>query len=447
MVLLSRRERHGRLQVVVPALGHTPGEAVRENEIGATCTAEGSYDEVVYCSVCKAELSRTKKTIEKTAHTLTKCDAKAATCTEAGTIEYWTCSLCEKLFSDAEGTTEITADEIVIPAPGHDWGEWVTNEAGDEETRTCNRCSETETRDSEYIPSNIESNTVDFNGKLFLITYIKLSDDVMADANAYVSVTFNGKTTTHNVAGLKRDGQGRVSVRQELFAAMMRDEMTLQVFNGQGEVQTLMYKETEDVTDGFVYSALKYLKDRQENSKNEEMKELARAAELYGTAVQVYFGYKTDELPPEDRAAMEEAANEISIPESCAEDTTGTLLDGVKKRTKTVMFESDNTLRQYYYIDDESIGNYTFTLNDDTVEPERAESGKYYVDQPNIASGLLSREYTFTVSDGTNTFTITSSALGYAYDCQYSGTQNMVNLVKLLYRYSQAADAYFDGSN
>jgi uncharacterized protein YjdB len=304
---------------------------------------------------------------------------------------------------------------------------------------------------TEYIPSNIESNTVNFDGKLFLITYIKLSDDVMADANAYVSVTFNGKTTKHSVAKLiqQLDGQGRVSVWQELFAAMMRDKMTLQVFNGKDEVQPLKYKGGDtNVTDSFVYSALDYLKDRQENSTNPKMRELARAAELYGTAVQVYFNYKTDQLTTKDIAAMEAAAVEISIPQSCEEVLTGTLPDGVKKRTKTVMFESDNTLRQYYYIDDESIGNYTFTLNDDTVEPERAESGKYYVDQPNIASGLLSKEYTFIVSDGTNTFKISSSALGYAYDRQQkSQKQDMVNLAKLLYRYSLAADAYFDGSN
>ncbi|MDE7372959.1 MAG: hypothetical protein K2N18_02740, partial [Clostridia bacterium] len=41
---------------------HTHGEAVRENEVAATCTAAGSYDEVIYCSVCEEELSRTAKT-------------------------------------------------------------------------------------------------------------------------------------------------------------------------------------------------------------------------------------------------------------------------------------------------------------------------------------------------------------------------------------------------
>ena len=42
---------------IVPAR-HTPGEPVIENEIPATETEGKKYDEVVYCSVCKTELSR-----------------------------------------------------------------------------------------------------------------------------------------------------------------------------------------------------------------------------------------------------------------------------------------------------------------------------------------------------------------------------------------------------
>ena len=47
--------------VVIPASGHTPAEAVRENEVAAICCAAGSYDEVVYCSVCHEEVSREQK--------------------------------------------------------------------------------------------------------------------------------------------------------------------------------------------------------------------------------------------------------------------------------------------------------------------------------------------------------------------------------------------------
>lgn len=48
------------------ALGHTPAEAVEENRIEATGTMDGSYDSVVYCSVCSTELSRETITIPAT---------------------------------------------------------------------------------------------------------------------------------------------------------------------------------------------------------------------------------------------------------------------------------------------------------------------------------------------------------------------------------------------
>ena len=55
------------IKVTVNA-NHTPADAVRENEVAATCTTVGSYDEVVYCSVCHEKISSTSKVIEKLAH-------------------------------------------------------------------------------------------------------------------------------------------------------------------------------------------------------------------------------------------------------------------------------------------------------------------------------------------------------------------------------------------
>ena len=53
----------------VDKLLHTPGEAIRENEKDATCTEAASYDEVVYCTVCGAEVSReTVTTAPATGH-------------------------------------------------------------------------------------------------------------------------------------------------------------------------------------------------------------------------------------------------------------------------------------------------------------------------------------------------------------------------------------------
>ena len=80
----------------IAALGHKPGEAVRENEKPATCTEAGSYDEVVRCNVCKEELSRETQPVAALGHTWDEGEVtKAATCTEKGEIVY-TCTVCKE---------------------------------------------------------------------------------------------------------------------------------------------------------------------------------------------------------------------------------------------------------------------------------------------------------------------------------------------------------------
>ena len=81
----------------IPMTAHTPGESVRENEIEPTCISEGSYDEVVYCTVCNTELSRKTKTIDKKAHIPVVIPGKAATCTEDGLTDGTKCSVCDTI--------------------------------------------------------------------------------------------------------------------------------------------------------------------------------------------------------------------------------------------------------------------------------------------------------------------------------------------------------------
>lgn len=53
-------------------------------------------------------------------HNMTLVPEQEATCTEAGHEQYYSCSDCGKYFADAQGTTEISLDDIAIPALGHD---------------------------------------------------------------------------------------------------------------------------------------------------------------------------------------------------------------------------------------------------------------------------------------------------------------------------------------
>ena len=134
--------------VEIPATGHTPATAVEENRVEPTCTAEGHYDSVVYCSVCNAELSRDPATLEALGHDLEHHAAKAPTCTETGWVAYDTCSRCDY-------TTY-----VAIPAIGHTPGEAVhendvaatcTTVGGYDEVVYCSVCDAELTRTARTV--------------------------------------------------------------------------------------------------------------------------------------------------------------------------------------------------------------------------------------------------------------------------------------------------------
>ena len=79
-----------------------------------TCTGKG---ETTYtCNKC----GRTKtEDTQMLPHTTVKTEAKAATCTEDGNAEYYTCQTCGKFFSDAAGDKEITKADWFKEKLGH----------------------------------------------------------------------------------------------------------------------------------------------------------------------------------------------------------------------------------------------------------------------------------------------------------------------------------------
>ena len=109
------------------------GEFSKHTGGTATCTAKA------VCETCDQPYG------ELGAHKLTKTDAKAATCTEAGNEAYWTCSGCGKYFSNENGTNEIEKDSWVLKTLGHDRTKTDAKEAtctedGNNEYYTCSRC-------------------------------------------------------------------------------------------------------------------------------------------------------------------------------------------------------------------------------------------------------------------------------------------------------------------
>ena len=60
------------------------------------------------------ETTQDAVTIRAASHTLNRTDAKEATATETGNIEYWQCTDCQQYFSDEAGTKVITLNDTVI---------------------------------------------------------------------------------------------------------------------------------------------------------------------------------------------------------------------------------------------------------------------------------------------------------------------------------------------
>ena len=152
------KEKLTRVSKTLPAMGHTRGEAVRENVIDSTCADEGSCDEVVYCEVCKKELSREAKVIEKKAHTPVDVAEVPATCTEPGTTAGTKCDVCGTILS---GVKEIPANghtEVIRNAkPATDTEDGYT---GDVYCEVCNELL----RNGEVIPATHVKITWIING-------------------------------------------------------------------------------------------------------------------------------------------------------------------------------------------------------------------------------------------------------------------------------------------
>ena len=74
-------------------------------------------------------------------HTLTAVAEVPATCTETGVKAHWVCSVCGKLFSDAEGKNETTLEALTIGALGHDYGEAAWTWTGYESAKATFTCS------------------------------------------------------------------------------------------------------------------------------------------------------------------------------------------------------------------------------------------------------------------------------------------------------------------
>ncbi|MBQ1421260.1 MAG: cell wall-binding repeat-containing protein, partial [Firmicutes bacterium] len=185
----------------------------------ATCTEAGN-SAYWTCSLCgkyfsdadgNNEIAENSWVIAPLGHNLNPMIAHDATCTEAGNTAYWKCMRCGKGFSDAQGNNEIAQNSWVIPALGHDWDEGViTIEPtclDGLRTLTCKRCGETTT---ETIPANLghdwDTENVVFNWHSLIsaeaVFTCKRDSSHTATVQATITTEFGDGITTYTATAV-----------------------------------------------------------------------------------------------------------------------------------------------------------------------------------------------------------------------------------------------------
>jgi len=153
------------------------GEVIENVE--PTCTEHGYTTHK--CSICNS-IVKVYKDDGLKPHKLTHHELKDATCTEAGNIEYWQCSVCNKLFSDEATTKEFTdAASLVIPAKGHTF---------DRE----GNCTVCHYKDSRYALFNLEgiTNVTITDNDSYPWKMLDLNADGMSAVSSYFTAESKG---------------------------------------------------------------------------------------------------------------------------------------------------------------------------------------------------------------------------------------------------------------
>jgi hypothetical protein len=115
-------------------------------------------------------------------------------------------------------------------------------------------------------------------------------------------------------------------------------------------------------------------------------------------------------------------------------------INGLSLKTIFLVLESETTIKLRFETSD-PLSDFTITGGNATA----TQTG-FVVDIPNITAKNLDATQTVTVKKGSETLTVTCTALSYPYSVltyRHDGDDALVNVVKALYLYNVAANNYF----
>lgn len=216
----------------IPALGHT----MVKTEAKAPTDTENGNNTYYTCETChkvfKDEAGTQETTVEDETlpslehHELTKVEAKDPTCTQTGNREYYSCSICGKLYRDETAKFRVSLDDVTIPALGHEMVETEAVEAtywnsGNNAYYTCTRCGKVYKDIDGRTETTVEAEQLEKLPSIALgtcdkLTWVLTEDGVLNISGSGPIPTYN---TTTNVAPW-------YAYRQNITSAVLSEGVT-----------------------------------------------------------------------------------------------------------------------------------------------------------------------------------------------------------------------------
>ena len=279
------------------------------------------------------------------------------------------------------------------------------------------------------VGARLAGNTISLDGSIGVNFYMELTPEIAASQTAYMQFTIpNGdKTETKTILVNEADQKdGYYVFKCNVAAKDMSSKVQAQLIDGSDH--SILY----------TYSVKEYadylLSHTDVNALYTKAAPLVMAMLQYGAYAKEYFD-KTNTLPD---------LTDVDIDSQFAAYTS-TLTEDIFSGA-TLSLKSQTTLSLYFTSADEL----TFTCVDKDGKERVVDTEKNGSDQVarirNIAASELQNSFTVTVKNGeTEIGTITYSPMNYCYKAINGGTENgkLINAVKALYQYSQAANEFF----
>ena len=390
------------------------------------------------------------------------------TCTEAGLATY-------TAEAEFEGETYTDVKEVEIEAIDHDWGEPTWTWDGVKAAEASFVCKNDPTHitklEAEISAESADgvltaTATVEFEGQTFtdvktsavsvtvggatltigdiftVRLYIIPTEELLADEGAYV--TMNDKQIALS------DGQKKTSGNDTMYGfsydigfVKLNDDVTIRVFDGEGNELTLVKKNGDVLPDGYTYRAQNYI-NKNASSSNEKLANLLKALNDVGSYAQTYFEYNTENIAPLmgdiSGVTAQDVANYAVVTEVMNEDVIG-------YRGSTMLLQNELKIRQYYTLGDGvDASTLSFTLDGAAIKATVSGS-TVSVETKNVPAKNFDKTYVFEVKDADGNVILRSQYSAYSYVNavfeKAADNEALLNLAKALYVYGGAAKAYF----